>query len=215
MNTTPRLRIFAGPNGSGKSTIKEVIAPALLGIYVNPDEIEKALNEYGLLDFSPYQVAIEPNEIIAFFTASPLLAKAHLLSGLTKISCVGNTLYFPATEVNSYWASVIADFIRQKLLENGISFTFETVMSSPDKVDFLRKAQTKGFRTYLYYVATEDPENINIHNLSLTNSSAYLQQHWRIVSRSRCKLNAQFVCIKRSSVTFKSITSTPITTKGP
>ena len=161
MNTTPRLRIFAGPNGSGKSTIKEVIAPALLGIYVNPDEIEKALNEYGLLDFSPYQVAIEPNEIIAFFTASPLLAKAHLLSGLTKISSVGNTLYFPATEVNSYWASVIADFIRQKLLENGISFTFETVMSSPDKVDFLRKAQTKGFRTYLYYVATEDPE-INI-----------------------------------------------------
>ena len=161
MNTTPRLRIFAGPNGSGKSTIKEVIAPALLGIYVNPDEIEKALNAYGLLDFSPYQVAIEPNEIIAFFTTSPLLAKAHLLSGLTKISCVDNKLYIPATEVNSYWASVIADFIRQKLLENGISFTFETVMSSPDKVDFLRKAQTKGFRTYLYYVATEDPE-INI-----------------------------------------------------
>ena len=52
MNTTPRLRIFAGPNGSGKSTIKEVIAPALLGIYVNPDEIEKALNEYGLLGIS-------------------------------------------------------------------------------------------------------------------------------------------------------------------
>ena len=38
---TPRLRIFAGPNGSGKSTIKEVISEELLGIYINPDEIEK------------------------------------------------------------------------------------------------------------------------------------------------------------------------------
>ena len=37
----PRLRIFAGPNGSGKSTIKEVISKELLGIYINPDEIEK------------------------------------------------------------------------------------------------------------------------------------------------------------------------------
>ena len=35
----PRLRMFAGPNGSGKSTIKEVIEPQLLGVYINPDEI--------------------------------------------------------------------------------------------------------------------------------------------------------------------------------
>lgn len=54
-----------------------------------------------------------------------------------------------------------ADFIRQKLFEAGKSFTFETVMSFPDKVELLRKAQEKGFRTYLYYVATENPD-INI-----------------------------------------------------
>lgn len=34
-------------------------------------------------------------------------------------------------------------------------------MSSPDKVDLLQKAQQVGYRTYLYFVATEDP-NINI-----------------------------------------------------
>lgn len=34
-------------------------------------------------------------------------------------------------------------------------------MSSPDKIEFLRKAQSRDYRTYLYYVATEDPE-INI-----------------------------------------------------
>ena len=35
-----RLRMFAGPNGSGKSTFKSIIRPELLGIYINPDEIE-------------------------------------------------------------------------------------------------------------------------------------------------------------------------------
>lgn len=65
----------------------------------------------------------------------------------------------------SYWASVLADFIRHKLLGARISFTFETVMSSPDKVAFLRKAQQAGYRTYLYFVATEDPE-INVARVS-------------------------------------------------
>lgn len=34
-------------------------------------------------------------------------------------------------------------------------------MSSKDKIEFLAKARAKGFRTYLYFVATEDPE-INV-----------------------------------------------------
>jgi predicted ABC-type ATPase len=42
-------------------------------------------------------------------------------------------------------------------LETRTSFTFETVMSSADKVAFLAKARAQGFRVYLYYVATEDP----------------------------------------------------------
>ena len=39
---TPRLRMFAGPNGSGKSTVKDLsnLPPKLLGVYVNPDELE-------------------------------------------------------------------------------------------------------------------------------------------------------------------------------
>lgn len=52
-------------------------------------------------------------------------------------------------------------FIRQKLIETSQSFTFETVMSFPDKVELLRKAQSRGYRTYLYYVATDNAE-INI-----------------------------------------------------
>ena len=46
----PRLRMFAGPNGSGKSTFKSIIRPELLGIYINPDEIEKEICDRGFLD---------------------------------------------------------------------------------------------------------------------------------------------------------------------
>jgi predicted ABC-type ATPase len=70
-------------------------------------------------------------------------------------------LIFGEVEVNSYFASVAADFIRQILLRNQVSFTIETVMSHPSKVDLLRQAQNGGFRTYLYYIATDDPA-INI-----------------------------------------------------
>ena len=50
----PRLRMFAGPNGSGKSTIKGVINESLLGVYINPDEIEKDIEELGFIDFGKY-----------------------------------------------------------------------------------------------------------------------------------------------------------------
>ena len=50
MSQVPRLRMFAGPNGSGKSTIKAVIRPELLGVYVNPDDIEKEIRDFDFLD---------------------------------------------------------------------------------------------------------------------------------------------------------------------
>jgi predicted ABC-type ATPase len=33
--------MFAGPNGSGKSTLKTYLPQQLLGVYLNPDEIEQ------------------------------------------------------------------------------------------------------------------------------------------------------------------------------
>jgi len=39
----PRMRMFAGPNGSGKSTLQSIIDPKLIGIYINPDQIEAAI----------------------------------------------------------------------------------------------------------------------------------------------------------------------------
>lgn len=59
--------------------------------------------------------------------------------------------------MNSYLASVAADFIRLRLLDSKIFFTFETVMSNVGKVQLLAKARDAGYRTYLYYIATDDP----------------------------------------------------------
>lgn len=75
--------------------------------------------------------------------------------------------------VNSYYASVVVDFLRHRLLAQRTDFTFETVMSSPDKIAFLKQAQSAGYRTYLYYVATDDP----IINVSRVRSRVALGGH--------------------------------------
>ncbi|MBF0463197.1 MAG: zeta toxin family protein [Magnetococcales bacterium] len=149
--------MFAGPNGSGKSSLKSVVRPELLGVYVNPDEIEKEIGERGFLDLKQYQVKTTRFEILEFFNASTLLGHLGLLDEAVNICFHDNKLNFSSVRVNSYFASVAADFIRRQLLEHGISFSFETVMSSSDKISFLQKAQQHGFRTYLYFIATEDP----------------------------------------------------------
>lgn len=157
----PRIRMFAGPNGSGKSTFKTMIRRELLGIYINPDEIEKDISDRGFLDLDYYQVATTKEEILGFFNESRLLEKAECLDEVDRLRFNDNKLGFFDVGVNAYFASVAADFIRQKLIECSKSFTFETVMSFPDKIELLQKAQSRGYRTYLYYVATEDP-SINI-----------------------------------------------------
>ena len=173
MTEVPRLRMFAGPNGSGKTTIKSVIRPELLGVYINPDEIEKEIAEWGFLDLKNYRVETTEAEVLAFFNASVLLDKAGLLDEAAGLRFSDDKLSFFAVLVNAYFASVAADFIRHKLLERSISFTFETVMSSADKVRFLQKAQQRGYRTYLYFVATDDP----IINISRVRNRVRLGGH--------------------------------------
>lgn len=154
---TPRLRIFAGPNGSGKSTLQEVISKELLGIYINPDEIEKEIREFDFLDITHYGIQTEKEEVLSFFSKSTLLKKADLLEEAECLRFSDDKLIFFDVMVNAYFASVCADFIRKKLLSVRKSFTFETVMSSYDKVELLKLAQKLGYRTYLYFIATHDP----------------------------------------------------------
>jgi len=159
----PRLRMFAGPNGSGKSTIKDAIPDYLLGVYLNADDIEKQIKLTARFDLSPYHA--DPNDALAFFRQSSFLAQSKLLDQLELIQVNDQTLCFNQLDINSYIASVLVDFLRHHLLAGRISFAFETVMSHQSKIDFLQEAQQKGFRTYLYFVATVDPE-INISRVA-------------------------------------------------
>lgn len=153
--------MFAGPNGSGKSTIKSVVPESLLGVYINPDEIQKAVQLSGFLDAKAYSVETSREEVMEFFRRSVLLQRAGLGEVAGRLCFHDGRLDFQAVEMNAYFASVAADFLRQKLLEKQASFSFETVMSSPDKVSLLEKARKLGYRTYLYYIATDDP-SINV-----------------------------------------------------
>ena len=153
--------MFAGPNGSGKSTLKSYLPKELLGVYLNPDEIEREIRKQGFLDCAAYGVTTTADEVLSFFNRSSLLISAGFGEAAKQLAFANGRLNFGRVGVNSYLASVAGDFLRGKLLELKVSFTFETVMSHPSKVEFLAKAQQAGYRTYLYFVATDDPD-INI-----------------------------------------------------
>lgn len=129
--------MFAGPNGSGKSTLKAYLPSSLLGIYLNPDEIEQSIRDRGFLDFAEHGVAANEPAVLPFFRNSPFLAEAGLAAEAQSLTFSEGRLDFSRVEVNSYLASVAVDFIRQRLLEQKSSLTFETVMSHPGKVELL------------------------------------------------------------------------------
>lgn len=150
--------MFAGPNGSGKSTLKAYLPGPLLGVYLNPDEIEADIRRLGGLNLSAYGLGNEACESARdFFADSNFLQRAGLATVVAQLRFEGCRIDFPVGTVNSYFASVAADFLRSELLKRRTSFTFETVMSHRGKVELLAEARDSGYRTYLYYVATEDP----------------------------------------------------------
>lgn len=155
--------MFAGPNGSGKSSIKENVAntlPRIFGIYVNPDEISRQIlaSSNHRLDFRKYRIEISENEVFPVLRNSGVLDHHGLLDRIDELRFSSNSLYFPDPDLAPYFASPIADLLHEKLIEARKTFTLETVMSYPGKIDLLKRAKSAGYRTYLYYVATESPE---------------------------------------------------------
>ena len=129
---TPRLRMIAGPNGSGKSTLKTVLPPELLGVYLNPDEIEAQIRQHGCLNVEAYGVQPDKDidsRLLAFFQHSPFLIEAGLTAEAVKLKSTNGRADFSQVAINSCFASVAADFLRQELLKQKTSFTLETVMS--------------------------------------------------------------------------------------
>lgn len=57
-----------------------------------------------------------------------------------------------------YKAALYASDLREKLLVERKSMIFETVMSAPDKVDFIRRAKKAGFFIRVFFVSTGSPK---------------------------------------------------------
>lgn len=194
----PRIRMFAGPNGSGKSRLKSMLRPDLLGVYINPDDIEKNLEEFGFFDLKEFRIEATKDEILKHFLNSTLLQKVNLIDDVKKLTFEDQKLNFFNVKINSYFSSVIADFIRQKLLQKLESFSFETVMSSPDKIEILKKANQLGYKTYLYFIATESPV-INVSRVKYrVSQGGHNVPKDKIISRYHRSLDLLSEAIKNS-----------------
>lgn len=61
-------------------------------------------------------------------------------------------------EEHSYQAASIAEEIRNRLLEEGKTFCFETVFSHPSKIDFLAKAKALNYQIILVFIHLQATE---------------------------------------------------------
>ena len=162
----PRMRVFAGPNGSGKSTLAQWLSrdyAVNLYRYINADVLFAEINATRK---TACPFTMETTQLLSFVqkTTYPDAQKNYFLDG--KIRVEDESVCFEQEAINSYTVALLADYYRHECLSRGDSFSFETVFSHPSKIDILKEARLKGYRTYLYFVSTENPE-INIDRIAI------------------------------------------------
>jgi len=154
-----RLRVFAGPNGSGKSSLLEQIPNSVsLGFYINADEIEKLIVSGSTIRLSDFGISPDLNDLIRFLKKSDYARNKSDTGKLVESFTISDGILQPvnANLLPAYTAAIISDFIREENLKSSNDFSFETVMSHPDKVEFLRRAVKSGYHVYPYFISTDD-----------------------------------------------------------
>jgi predicted ABC-type ATPase len=189
--------MIAGPNGSGKTTLTRYLIQEhglSPGVYINADDIERKLGNEKALHLQEYSVTSPEPKAKEFFRQHPLNKQEFenrfdIQDGTLRVS--GST--------GGYFAAILADFLRRELLRSKLSFSFETVMSGHDKIELLEEAQKTGYRTYLYYICTEDV----LINKERINSRILMGEHAvpedKIVSRYTRSLDLLLSAIKASN----------------
>ncbi|MDP4245968.1 MAG: toxin [Bacteroidota bacterium] len=157
-----RLRILAGPNGSGKSTIvKKIRSNYYCGYFVNADEIQVILDDKKVLNLNSnygLEVPLENFEKFLSMEGRSWQEKAAKENTPINIFFSDNNIVIREGYLTGiYDAAIVADFIRLELLAQNNTFTFETVLSHPSKLDFLKDARLRGYKNYLYFVCTVSP----------------------------------------------------------
>ena len=163
----PCLRMLAGPNGSGKSTLaQQLVADYAVNLYkfLNADML---FAEIAQSSMTACPFSIDNKELIDFVVSSTYPEKCKEPFLTREIYIDENDYFiFNKPSINSYTVAMAADFFKDQYLKRKLSFSFETVFSHPAKVDILKNAQAAGFRTYMYFVATEDPQ-VNLNRIKV------------------------------------------------
>lgn len=149
-----RFRMVAGPNGSGKSTlVKRLSADYKINFYsfVNADEIFAHVAKFGA--YSP-KFPVEKEELVEYSEQSTYdeNVKAVFRSGSVRVE--DDCVKFEKDAINSYTMALFANFLQDRFMQRGESFSQETVFSHPSKIEALKRAHELGYRTYLYFIAT-------------------------------------------------------------
>lgn len=157
--------MLADPNGSGKSTLAaQLSSDYAVNLYrfLNADLL---FAEVVQSHRTACPLSIDNAELVQFVARStyPREYKRPFESGEIYIDGE-DYLHLSANGINSYSVAIVADFFKEQYLKHRISFSFETVFSHPAKIDILRRAQAAGFKTYMYFVATENPV-INVNRI--------------------------------------------------
>jgi predicted ABC-type ATPase len=168
----PKFRLFAGPNGSGKTSLFDHLRNngfINTELYINADRYERELKENSRFNFNAYRVKVSQKDFLHHITTSSLYhEKFNDKDLITDLSIEAGILHFniPKDKINSYHASFISSYLVEKLFETSQSFCFETVMSHESKLNLLNIAKNNGFKTYLYFVYTDNPE-LNVARVKL------------------------------------------------
>jgi predicted ABC-type ATPase len=165
-----KFRLFAGPNGSGKSTLFKNLKQQKIihtEIYVSADSIEETLRIKNKFYFPAYRIQANQKEFIEHVINSTLFEKIENKTTFTNsIKIKSGILTFENTDINSYHASFVASYLVDNLFKTKQSFCFETVMSHISKIRLIENAKNKGYKTYLYYLYTNNVK-LNIGRVKL------------------------------------------------
>ena len=165
MSATKRLRVFGGPNGSGISTLFSSIADQFnVGHFINSDEIEREISSKGFVNIEQFGLYLTQQDLDVFKQephTKSLIEKALIEGHEIDVEIRENVIVDKSKQTHSYEASLITSFLRKHLLENKISYSFESVMSHPSKLDEIKYAKKLGYKTYLYFVCLQDSD-INV-----------------------------------------------------
>jgi predicted ABC-type ATPase len=157
--------MFAGPNGSGKSTIKHKLNKSAkwFGTYLNPDEIEAAILTAGMVETDG--LAVSTDHLRAYLQTTTVISpgeRDRIMNAVTVDRC---RIAAAQSAKDPYLAAALTAYLRHCCVESRRTFTFETVMSHPSKIDVFKATRTLGYRNYLYFIATEDPQ-INVRRVA-------------------------------------------------